>query len=66
MSIKNSTVVGKHVIVKDLAFTDFLKDDHNEIVLFDSYEDAGDACGIYEFKDALILKVVHNYIDDGE
>jgi len=32
--------VGKYIIIKDLNFNDFMKDEEGKIKLFDTYEDA--------------------------
>jgi len=61
--MKNSEVVGKYVIVKDLSFTDFMKDKDGKITLYNEYQEAQEVCGMYEFEDVLILKVKYNYIE---
>lgn len=59
--MKNSELVGKFIIVKDLQFSDFMKDNEGKIKIYDSFEDANITCGMYEFDDVLILEVKHNY-----
>ena len=60
----NKDLVGKYIIVKDILFTDFMKDKDGNIITYDTPEEALSMCGIYEFPDVLILKVEHNYIED--
>ena len=61
--MKNSETVGKYIIVKDLQFSDFMKDKEGNIKLYEEYGDAQLDCWIEEFPDALILKVEYNYIE---
>ena len=57
----NEEVTGKFVIVKDLNFSDYMKDETGQIKTYDSYQEIGEVCGIYEFEDVLIMKIVENY-----
>jgi hypothetical protein len=59
----NNEVVDKYIIVKDLNFSDYMKDESGNILLYDTYEQACIECGMYEFEDVLILKIVKNYIE---
>lgn len=61
--MENSKSVGKYVIVKDLNFNDYMTDDQGKIKIFNSLEEACETCGIYEFADALVLKVEYNHIE---
>lgn len=61
--MKNSEIVGKYVIVNDLTFTDFMKDKNGNIITYDSLDDACLTCGMYEFPDAIVLKVEFNHIE---
>jgi len=61
--MENDKVVGKHIIIKDLEFSDFMKDDKGKIKLYDSLDDARETCGIYEFSDVLICKIEFNHIE---
>ncbi len=61
--MKNKEVVGKYIIVKDLEFSDFMKDSNDKIKLYNSIKEAAETCGMYEFEDVLILKVEHNYVE---
>ena len=62
--MKNEEVVEKYFIIKDLAFSDFMKEDDDKTVqLYDTLERAVSTCGIYEFPNVLVCKVVCNYVD---
>jgi hypothetical protein len=56
-------VIGKFFIIKDLAFSDYMKDEQGKIKLYDTFEEATDVCGIYEFPNVLICEIKHNYIE---
>lgn len=62
--MKNKELVGKFIIVKDLEFSDFMKDSEGKIKTYNSFDEAASTCGIYEFPDVLILQVVHNHIEN--
>jgi hypothetical protein len=64
--MKNSELVGKFIIVKDLQFSDFMKDEKGEIEVYDTLEQAAVTCGMYEFPDVLIMQVVFNHVEDIE
>ena len=64
MKVKNSEAVGKFVIVKDLNFSDFMKDEEGKIIVYDTFEQAAVTCGMYEFPDALVLEVKYNHVED--
>ena len=61
--MKNSELVGKYVIIKDLKFSDYMKDEDGNINTYDTFEEASLTCGMYEFEDVLIMKVEYNYVD---
>ena len=61
--MENSKVVGKFIIVNDLMFSDFMKDENGKICVYDTYDEACNTCGIYEFDDALVLEVKYNHIE---
>lgn len=62
--MENSKAVGKFLIVKDLQFSDYMKDEKGKIKTYSSYEEASLDCGMYEFENVLILKVVENYKEE--
>ena len=53
---------GKYVII-DLRTMDFMKDEHDIIKYYDTEEEAGLTCGIHEFENAWIMKLVYNHIE---
>lgn len=59
----NSKVVGKYIIVKDLNFSDYMKDKDGKINVYDTFNEASLVCGMYEFPNVLILKVEYNHIE---
>lgn len=61
--IKNK--IDKYVII-DLRNMDFMKDEDGNINYYDTEEEALDVCGMYEFENAWVMKLVYNYIDDPE
>ena len=58
--MENNNLVGKYVIVKDLLFSDFMKE-HGKIKTFDTIDEAMAVCGMYEFPDVLVMKIECNY-----
>jgi hypothetical protein len=61
--MENNKVVGKYIIIKDLDFSDFMKDEQGKIKLYDSIDEANETCGMYEFPNVLICKIEHNYVE---
>ena len=60
--MKNSkSLIGKFIIMKDLEFTDFMKDEKGQIKLYDTFQETGDICGMYEFEDVLICEIKHSH-----
>ena len=53
---------GQFVII-DLRNMDFMKDENGGIVFYDSYDDACDTCGIYEFENAWVMELKYNHIE---
>lgn len=53
---------GQYVII-DLRNMDFMKDSENKIVYYNTYEEACDVCGMYEFENAWVLKLMYNHIE---
>ena len=54
---------GKYVII-DLRNMDYMKDEDNNINYYDTEEDAANVCGMYEFEDAWVCKLIYNHKDD--
>ena len=54
---------GKYVII-DLRTMDFMKDKDGIIKYYDTEEEAGIVCGVYEHENAWVLKLIYNHIED--
>ena len=61
--MNNKDVTGKYVIVKDLKFSDYMKDDDGKICIFETLVNACDTCGMYEFPDVLVMKIEFNHVE---
>ena len=53
---------GQFVII-DLRNMDFMKDLQGKIVFYDTYEDACDICGIFEFENVWVMQLMYNHIE---
>ena len=53
-------MMGKYVII-DLASMDYMKDTNKKVILYDTEQLAREVCGIYEFEDAWVCKLVFNH-----
>ena len=53
---------GQYVII-DLRTMDFMKDKDGNIVYYDTEEQAGIVCGIHEFENTWVMKLVYNHIE---
>lgn len=53
---------GQYVII-DLRTMDFMKDEEGKIVYYDLEQDALETCGMYEFKNAWVCKLIYNHIE---
>ena len=53
---------GKYVII-DLRTMDFMKGGDGIIKYYDTEEEARDVCGMYEFVNAWVMKLVFNHIE---
>ena len=62
--MKNKDLVGKFLIIKDIKFSDYMKDKDGKIKVYDSFEEAMEICGMYEFEDALVIEIKHNYMEN--
>jgi hypothetical protein len=54
----------KYIII-DLRTMDYFKKD-DKVVIFDTLEDAGLHCGMYEFENVWICQLVFNHIENLE
>lgn len=53
----------KYVII-DLRNMDYMKDKEDKIIYYDTEEDALLTCGMYEFEDAWVMKLIYNHKED--
>lgn len=53
---------GQYVII-DLRNMDFMKDEDNKIIYYDSEDEARLTCGMYEFENAWVMKLIYNHIE---
>jgi|TARA_R110000868_G_scaffold79876_2_gene227087 uncharacterized protein YqkB len=53
---------GQYVII-NLIDMDFMKNKEGEIIYYDTEEYACDVCGIMEFKNAWVMKLIYNHIE---
>ena len=58
--MKNIYQKDKYIIM-NLQTMDYMKDEDGFIVLYDTVEDALLTCGMYEFEDVWVLKLIINY-----
>ena len=61
--MKNENAVGKYIIIKDLNFSDYMKDLEGKIQIFDTLNEACETCGMYEFENVLVCKIEYNHIE---
>ena len=54
---------GKYVIA-DLRTMDFMKNVNGDIIYYDTEEEARNVCGMYEFANAWVMKLVYNHIEE--
>jgi hypothetical protein len=52
----------KYVII-DLRNMDFMKNSNGKINYYDTLQEAADVCGIYEFENAWVMKLIYNHIE---
>ena len=53
---------GQYVII-DLRNMDFMKNEEGKINYYDTEEDAYLTCGMYEFENAWVMKLIYNHIE---
>ena len=54
---------GQYVII-DLRTMDFMKDGDGIIKYYNTEEEAGIICGVHEFENAWILKLIYNHKEE--
>jgi hypothetical protein len=52
----------KYVII-DLRSMDFMKDKEGKINYYDTEIEACEVCGMYEFENAWVMKLIYNHIE---
>ena len=56
-------MIGQYVII-DLRTMDFMKGGDGIIKYYDTEEEAGVVCGIYELENAWVMKLIYNHIEE--
>lgn len=54
---------GQYVII-DLRNMDFMKDENDKINYYDTEQEACEVCGMYEFENAWVMKLIYNHIEE--
>ena len=54
---------GQYVII-DLRNMDFMKDENDKINYYDTEQEACEVCGMYEFENAWVMKLIYNHIEN--
>ena len=57
-------MLDKYIII-DVINNDYMKDDNNNIICYDTFEEASNVCGIYEFENVWICKLMFNHKENG-
>ena len=55
-------IQAQYVII-DLRDMGFFKDKYGKIIYFDTEEDACSTCGMYEFENVWVMKLIYNHIE---
>lgn len=53
---------GQFVII-DLRNMDFMKNEEGEIIYYDTEDEACTVCGMYEFENAWVMRLIYNHIE---
>lgn len=56
---------GRYVII-DLRNMNFMKNEKGEINYYDTLEEASVTCGMYEFENVWVMKLMYNHIEVAE
>lgn len=62
-NINNNFIKDKYVII-DFRNMDYMKNEIGEINYYDTLEEASLVCGMYEFENAWICKLIYNHIEN--
>lgn len=60
--LNRAQMKGKFVII-DLRNMDFMKNEEGEIIYYDTDDEACTVCGMYEFENAWVMKLIYNHIE---
>lgn len=63
MTSEEKSLEGKYVII-DLRNMDFMKDEKSSIIYYDTEDEACIVCGMYEFENAWVMKLIYNHIEE--
>ena len=61
--MKTNELEGKYIII-DLRTMDYMKDEDGSIMFYDTEDEALNVCGIYEFENAWVCKLISNHIEN--
>ncbi len=50
-------------VIIDLRDMDFMKDKDGKINYYNTEEEAREVCGMYEFKNVWVMKLIYNHIE---
>ena len=62
MKRKTNGMENKYVII-DLRNMDYMKDENGKINYYETEEEACLVCGMYEFENAWVMKLIFNHIE---
>jgi len=55
-------MIDKYVII-DIRNMDYMKDEDSKIIYYDTEDEACLTCGMYEFENAWVMKLIYNHIE---
>ena len=50
-------------VIIDLRNMDFMKNEEGKINYYDDEDEAGNVCGMYEFTNVWVMKLIYNHIE---
>ena len=62
MISEEKSLEGKYVII-DLRNMDFMKNEEGKINYYDTEDEAYIVCGMYEFENAWVMKLIYHHIE---
>ena len=51
-------------VIIDLRNMDFMKDENGQILYYNTEEEACNTCGMYEYENAWVVKLIYNHIEN--